>query len=127
MTDASPLKWKRVESNKNAVVKQIDKIDNFKDRGCPIFRFRSSLEGPCVGMKFVEYIMDFEERSLYDPQIEVVEQRYPAYDTASANIAMDFKYGETQLLGIGSSSSMEARWKGATYDLWSSTVFKWWV
>ena len=101
MTDASPLKWKRVESNKNAVVKQIDKIDNFKDRGCPIFRFRSSLEGPCVGMKFVEYIMDFEERSLYDPQIEVVEQRYPAYDMAAANIAMDFKYGETQLLGIG--------------------------
>ena len=92
-----------MESNKrkSATVSKIEKIDNFKERGCPLIRFRSSLSGPCLGMKFVEYIMDAKERSAYDPQIEVVEQMYPAYDVACANIAMDFKYGDAQLFGIG--------------------------
>lgn len=81
--------------------KKIEKIDNFKGRGCPVVRFKSSLRGPCIGMKFVEYITDLKERSQWDPQIDTVYQKYPAYDTASANIAMDFRYGDCQVLGIG--------------------------
>eukprot|EP01083_Nonionella_stella_P212279 766790_1 len=82
----SNLKWKKIEANKNKLVHKIDKIDNFQGLGCPIVRFRSTIEGPCLGMKFVEYIMDVEERRVYDPQIEVVEQAYPAYDIAAANM-----------------------------------------
>jgi hypothetical protein len=99
---ASPsLKWKKMESSKKGPVLQIDKIENYRDLGCPLIRFRSTIEGPCLGMKFVEYIMDVEERRVYDPQIEVVEQAYPAYDIAAANMAMKFKYGDAHLLGIG--------------------------
>jgi hypothetical protein len=103
-TDASNLKWKRIEANRRKTVHQIDKIDNFQNLGCPIVRFRSTLNTqypPGAGRKFAEFIMDLDQRSKWDPQIEDVSQIYPIYDVDAANIAMDFKYGDCKLLGIG--------------------------
>jgi len=97
----SKMKWKKIEANNRKTVHQIDKIDNFQNLGCPIVRFRSSLEGPCHGMKFADFIMNFEERKNWDPQIEDVDEIYPIYDVDAANIAMDFKYGDCKRLGIG--------------------------
>lgn len=51
--------------------------------------------------------MSFEERHIYDPQIAVVDQMYPAFDIDCSNIAMDFKYGDAQLLGIGYTRTKE--------------------
>lgn len=97
----SSLKWKKVESNKRKTVHQIEKIDNFQGLGCPIVRFRASLKGPCIGMKFASFIMDLEERKKWDPQIEQVDEIFPIYDVDAANIAMDFQYGDCKRLGIG--------------------------
>lgn len=99
--DPSCLKWKKVESNKRKTVHQIEKIDNFQGLGCPIVRFRASLKGPCIGMKFASFIMDLEERKKWDPQIEQVDEIFPIYDVDAANIAMDFQYGDCKRLGIG--------------------------
>ncbi len=100
-TDPSKFKWKKQESNKRKTVHRIDKIDDFQGLGCPCVRFRSSLKGPCVGMKFVQYIVNLQERSKWDPQIELVEEIYPSYDVAAANIAMNLEYGDCLMFGIG--------------------------
>lgn len=97
----SKHKWSKIEENLRKTVHKIDKIDNFQKLGCPIVRFRSSLQGPCSGNKFASFIMDLEERAKWDPQIEMVDELYPIYDVDAANIAMDFQYGDCQRLGIG--------------------------
>lgn len=97
----SKHKWSKIEENPRKTVHKIDKIDNFQKLGCPIVRFRSSLQGPCSGNKFASFIMDLEERAKWDPQIEMVDELYPIYDVDAANIAMDFQYGDCQRLGIG--------------------------
>lgn len=97
----SKHKWSKIEENPRKTVHKIDKIDNFQNLGCPIVRFRSSLQGPCSGNKFASFIMDLEERAKWDPQIEMVDELYPIYDVDAANIAMDFQYGDCQRLGIG--------------------------
>merc|ERR1711976_469366 len=80
---------------------QIEKIDNFQGLGCPIVRFRASLKGPCIGMKFASFILDLGDRLKWDPQIEQVDEIFPIYDVDAANIAMDFQYGDCKRLGIG--------------------------
>jgi hypothetical protein len=98
----SNLKWKNLEKKKRSTVHQIDKIDNFQNLGSPIFRFRSSLKGPCVGLCFANFIMNLEDRKKWDPQIEQVREEYPIYDLDTANIAMGFgKYGDCSRLGVG--------------------------
>lgn len=97
----SDLKWKRVERKPRNTVFQIDKIDNFQGLGCPIVRFRATIQGPCVGVKFARFIMDLEERAKWDPQIDQVDEIYPIYDVDAANIAMGWKYGDCKRLGIG--------------------------
>lgn len=97
----SNLKWKKIEKNKRRLVHQIDKIDNFQNLGCPIVRFRSTIEGPCIGTLFSEFIMNLEQRAKWDPQIEDVDEIYPIYDVDAANIAQKFKYGDCKRLGIG--------------------------
>jgi len=99
--DKSPFKWKNVEVKKKLLVHEIVKIDDFNKLGCAIVRFRSSLQGPCIGMKMVEFIMDFNERSKWDPQIESLQEVYPAADVDAANIFMNFQYGDCKMLGIG--------------------------
>jgi hypothetical protein len=101
-TTPKQLKWKTIAKNKKSTVHHIDKIDNFQGLGCPIVRFRSSLKGPCVGHKFANFIMDLEERKLWDPQILMVDEIYPIYDTEAANLAMGVgRYGDCNKLGIG--------------------------
>jgi hypothetical protein len=83
-------------------VHQIDKIDNFNGQPAPIIRFRSSLEGPCVGEYFADFIMNLDQRKLWDAQIEQVYEIYPIDDLDAANIAMGFgRYGDCARLGIG--------------------------
>lgn len=97
----SDVKWKTIESHKKKTVHKIEKIDNFQNLGCPIVRFRASIDGPCIGMKFVDYIVNENERSKWDPQIDKVTNLYPAYDVNDCNIKTNFKYGEFKMLGIG--------------------------
>lgn len=102
--DSSPsnMKWKTIESGKNKLVHHIDKIDNFQQLGCPIVRFRCSLDGPCSGQKFAEFIMDLEERKKWDDQIEQVNEIFSIYDFEAANLAMGVgKYGDCSHLGVG--------------------------
>lgn len=95
------LKWKTIESNPRKTVQKIEKIDNFQNLSCPIVRFRATLNGPCVGKKFAEYIIRKEERAKWDPQIDDVINLYPAYDLNDGNIQTQFQFGEFQMLGIG--------------------------
>ena len=101
------LQWKKMESNSKSPVQEIEKIDNFDKKGSPLFRFRSSFQGPCVGEFFGKFIIDLEERKKWDKQIANV---YEAYSIAegdyqsldAANIAMGYgKYGDCSRLGIG--------------------------
>jgi len=98
------LDWKTVESNsnKNSVVSRIDRIDNFQGLPAPLIRCRSSINGPCLGDCFANFIMDYDERKKWDTQIEQVYEAYPLYDLDAANIAMGFgKYGVCSRLGVG--------------------------
>lgn len=101
-TYPSDLKWKTIESKKKSLVHKIEKIDDFQGLGCPIVRFKGSLEGPCVGEKFSQFVMDLDERKKWDPQIEEVSEIYPIYDYEAANLAMGVgRYGDCSKLGIG--------------------------
>lgn len=100
--DPPGSKWKLLESNKRNVVHQIDKIDNFQNLQCPIVRFRSSLEGPCEGEKFAQFVMDLEQRKKWDMSIADVDEIYPIYDLATANLAMGMgKFGDCVHMGVG--------------------------
>jgi hypothetical protein len=99
---ASSLKWKTLEANRKKTIHQIEKIDNFQGHHAPILRFRSTLQGPCIGEFFANFLMDLEERKKWDDQIEQVYERYPLYDLDAANIAMGFgRYGDCSRLGVG--------------------------
>jgi len=96
------MRWKTIEANKRKTVHQIDKIDNFQNLQCPILRFRSSLKGPCEGEKFADLIMNLEERKKWDMAIADVDELYPIYDLATANLAMGMgKYGDCVRMGVG--------------------------
>ena len=102
------LKWKILEKHdakKMVPVHEIHKIDNFMNLGSPMLRFRTSIEGPCLGDRFANFIMDFEERKQWDKQIEAVEELYPINDVAAANMVMGFKFGECSRLGLGYSAT----------------------
>lgn len=96
------MNWKKIESNKRKMVHQIDKIDNFQNLGPPILRWRASMEGPCHGMMFADFIMKVNKRQKWDPQVDNVCELYPINDLDTANIAMGFgKFGDCQKLGVG--------------------------
>ena len=100
---SSPFKWKKVESGpRSRTVHSIDKVDNFEGKSAPLFRFRSTLKGPCVGEYFGKYIVDVVERRKWDSQVDHVEELYPIQDLDAANIAMGFgRYGDCSRLGVG--------------------------
>jgi len=97
----SGYKWKNVEKNKNKVVRQIDRIDNFQNLGPPLLRWRASMTGPCDGLLFADFIMNTDKRRRWDPQIESVSEMYPIIDLETANIAMGNKFGDCLKLGAG--------------------------
>mmetsp|Transcript_7125 Transcript_7125/g.12595 ORF Transcript_7125/g.12595 Transcript_7125/m.12595 type:complete len:343 (-) Transcript_7125:240-1268(-) len=101
-TSPAGMKWKKVEKNKKKQVHQIDRIDNFQNLGPPLLRWRASMEGPCHGMMFADFIMNVDRRQSWDPQIDNVCELYPIYDLDAANIAMGFgKFGDCQKCGVG--------------------------
>jgi len=95
------LKWKRVEANRNRLVHEIEKIDNFQGLNAPILRFRSTLEGPCDGEAFANFIMNLEDRKKWDAQIDNVYEAYTIDDLDMANMAMGFNYGDCSRMGVG--------------------------
>lgn len=100
--NSKDLKWKVIESGKKGTIHHIDKIDNFQKLQCPIIRFRSSVKGPCVPERFADFIMSYDERSKWDPQIAEVQELYPIYDLAAANLAMGMgRFGDCSHLGVG--------------------------
>jgi len=95
------MKWKVVESKKKRLVHRIEKIDNFQNLNAPLLRFRSTLEGPCLGDAFANFIMNFEERKKWDVQIAAVDELYPVQDLEEVNKMMMGKFGKCTRLGIG--------------------------
>jgi hypothetical protein len=74
--DATPgHPWKLVESSALA---RIDKIDNYqgKSASAPLLRFRSTLEGPCLGECFANFVMDYDFRKQWDAQIDQVYEAH---------------------------------------------------
>jgi hypothetical protein len=70
--DATPEHpWKLVESSP---LVRIDKIDSYqgKSASAPLLRFRSTLEGPCLGECFASFVMDYDFRKQWDAQIDQV-------------------------------------------------------
>jgi hypothetical protein len=67
--------WKLVESSPLA---HIDKIDSYQGRkaSAPLLRFRSTLEGPCLGECFASFIMDYDHRKQWDAQIDQVYEAH---------------------------------------------------
>lgn len=96
------LKWKTLESNEKKSVQQIQKLDCFGGFSTPVFRFRSKLEGPCIGEFFGRYIIDLDERRKWDAQIENVHELHNVKDLETVNERMGGgRYGHCSRLGIG--------------------------
>jgi hypothetical protein len=87
-TPESP--WKVVDGSP---LLRIDRIDNFSvvaagstssssssssgsTNAPPLLRFRSTLEGPCLGECFASFIMDFTQRQKWDRQVDQVYEIY---------------------------------------------------
>jgi len=96
------LKWTTLESKPNALITQVDKIDNFQNLNCPILRLRGKIKGPCHGTAFANFTMHLDERKKWDPAIQTVYEAYPIQDLDVANVLMGFgKYGDCSRLGVG--------------------------
>jgi hypothetical protein len=85
------LPWKVVDSSKSL---RIDKIDNFAvserhslegspSSSPPLLRFRSTLQGPCLGECFAGFIMDLNQRQKWDRQVDQV------YEAHSVTLNLD--------------------------------------
>lgn len=100
--EVTDLPWRRVESHAIGPVRSIDRIDNFQGHPAPLLRFRSSLEGPCVGEVMANFIMQVDERKKWDDQIDQVYEIHPIHDLDYANMAMGYgRFGECSRLGVG--------------------------
>lgn len=88
-------RWKKVEANDRNTVHRIDKLDSFQNIKTPLLRFRSTIQGPCIGERFSHFIMDLEERKKWDDQIAYQEEMYPIDDVA----AVDAMLGDTDRFG----------------------------
>lgn len=97
------LKWKKVEENKRRTVHRIDKTDRFQNVKTPLLRFRSSMEGPCIGERFSHMMMDLEERKKWDDQIASVGELYPIDDTDAVDslLGNTERYGTCARVGVG--------------------------
>lgn len=103
------LKWKKVEENKRKTVHRIDKADRFQNVNVPLLRFRSSINGPCIGERFSNFIMDLEERKKWDDQIAKVDEMYPIDDLDAINSLLGDtkKYGTCARIGVGYSMTKQ--------------------
>ncbi len=99
----SDMKWKTVEENRRRTVHKIEKLDEFQNVKTPLLRFRSSIQGPCIGTLFSNFIMDLEERKKWDDQVALVEEMYPIDDLEVVNSLLNDreKYGTCTRVGVG--------------------------
>jgi hypothetical protein len=93
--------WKILEKDRFGVVKHVDRIDKFNGLDAPLLRFRATLDGPCVADPLASLIMNLEERSKWDVQIQDVFEAHKIKDLSAANAAMGFAYGDCYRLGVG--------------------------
>lgn len=96
------LRWKKVEANDRNAVHRIDKLDSFQNVKTPLLRFRSSIQGPCIGERFSNFIMDLEERKKWDDQIAYQEELYPIDDMDAIDAMLDTdRFGKCVRVGVG--------------------------
>ena len=95
------MEWRRVEDNKNRLVHSVEKIDNFQGLNAPLLRFRATLEGPCDGEAFANFVTNLEDRKKWDAQIDNVYEAYAIDDLNMANMVMGFNYGDCTKMGVG--------------------------
>jgi hypothetical protein len=101
-TDDRNLNWKTVESNRGRTVQEIQKLEKFAGIATPVFRFRSTLNGPPLGDFFGRYIIDLNERRKWDSQIENVHELHTIEDLDAVTEAMGRgQYGTSTRLGLG--------------------------
>ena len=93
--------WKTIESSRRGPVTKIERIDNFNGLEAPLIRIRATLDGPCEADPMASFIMDLDQRSKWDIQIDDVYEAHTFHDLAAANAAMGFAYGDCSRLGVG--------------------------
>ena len=99
--DQGLLKWKTIESNKKRFLHSIDKVDNYLGLGPPLLRFRATIEGPCLGTPFADFIMSLEEREQWDDQIAQVDELFPIDASSATEFLGEDKYGDCSQIGVG--------------------------
>jgi hypothetical protein len=102
--DNPNLKWKKMERNSQKVVHQIDKLDTFQNINTPVLRFRASIAGPCIGEQFSHFIMNENERKLWDDQVDYVTELYPIDNVSIVDTLFHNnvdKYGTCSRVGVG--------------------------
>jgi len=96
-----PLKWKTIESNKKRFLHSIHKVDNYLGLGPPLLRFRATIDGPCLGTPFADFIMSLEEREQWDDQIAQVDELFPIDASSATEFLGEDKYGDCSQIGVG--------------------------
>lgn len=99
--DQGLLKWKTIESNKKRFLHSIDKVDNYLGLGPPLLRFRATIDGPCLGTPFADFIMSLEEREQWDDQIAQVDELFPIDASSATEFLGEDKYGDCSQIGVG--------------------------
>lgn len=102
--ESPKLKWKKIERNAQKTVHQIDKLDTFQNINTPVLRFRASIDGPCIGERFSHFIMNEEERKLWDDQVDHVTELYPIDNVSIVDLLLHNnveKYGLCSRVGVG--------------------------
>lgn len=90
-----------MEANSKRLVHSVEKIDNFQGLNAPLLRFRATLEGPCDGESFANFVTNLDYRKKWDAQIDNVYEAYTIDDLDMANMAMGFDYGDCSKIGVG--------------------------
>ena len=100
---ADVYKWKNMERHPNRLIKQVDKIDNFQDKGVPLIRVRSSLRGPSKkrGVCFSELVSIQDLRHKWDATNNIVQTVYSAADLDDIKRLQGDDYGEPVMFGVG--------------------------
>lgn len=100
---ADVYKWKNIDSNPNRLISRIDKIDNFQNKGVPLIRFRSTLQGPAKQrvLCFSELVSTADLRQKWDATNAIIDTIYSAADTKEVEDLQGNAYGEASLFGIG--------------------------
>ena len=96
-----PLKWKTIESRPKQFLHTIEKVENYLGLGPPLLRFRATIEGPCLGARFADFIMSLEEREQWDDQISQVDELFPIDASSATQFLGEDKYGDCSQIGVG--------------------------